>query len=136
MGGDRLVGGRAPDGDLEDADGRRRRLHDLAARDAALLLFDDGRLPGWNPGAVADVLHGIAGLRVVRLARAGAQLEPGDVRDATGRVWKDWRATGETCALVRPDAHVGWLARRPTVEEIRRGVARALGARAAAETEP
>jgi 2-polyprenyl-6-methoxyphenol hydroxylase-like FAD-dependent oxidoreductase len=135
-GGDRLVGARAPDGDLEDADGRRLRLHDLAARDAALLLFDDGRLPGWHPGAVADALRGIAGLRVVRVARAGSPVGPGDVRDAAGRVWKDWRATGETCALVRPDAHVGWLARRPTVQEIRRGVARALGARPSDETEP
>ena len=135
-GTDPLVGARAPDGDLDDAEGGRLRLHDLVARDAALLLFDDGRLPGWNPAAVGDVLRGIAGVRVVRLTAAGARLGPGDVRDATGQVWRAWRATGETCALVRPDAHVGWLARRPTVGEIRHGVARALGARAEDATDP
>lgn len=127
VGTDRLVGSRAPDGDLEDADGHRLRLHDLAARHAALLLFDDGRLPGWHPVEVEDAVRGLPGVGVVRITHATAIPRGGDVRDVSGRVWQDWRATGETCALLRPDAHVGWLARRPAPEEIRRSVARALG---------
>jgi len=129
VGTDRLVGARAPDGDLDDASGRRLRLHDLASREAALILFDDGRLPGWRPTDVAPVVRDLPGIRIVRLRPAGAELHAGDVRATSGRLWDDWRATGETCALVRPDAHVGWLARRPAPEEIRRSVARAMGAR-------
>ena len=128
VGTDRLVGARAPDGELDDASGRRLRLHDLASREAALILFDDGRLPGWSRADVEPAVRDVPGVRIVRLRPAGADLQAGDVRDSSGRLWQDWRATGETCALVRPDAHVGWLARRPAPEEIRRSVARAMGA--------
>jgi hypothetical protein len=46
-------------------------------------------------------------------------------------VWRDWRPATGTAALVRPDAHVGWMAERPTLEELAAGVARAIGARPA-----
>lgn len=130
VGTDRLVGRRAPDGDLEDADGRRLRLLDLAALRPALLLFDDGRLPGWRPADVQDVLGDVGGVAVVRVVHAAAVPRGGDVRDVSGRVWRDWRATGQMCALVRPDGHVGWLARRPAPDEIRRSVIRTLGRKA------
>lgn len=127
VGTDRLVGARAPDGDLDDGAGRRVRLHDLAARDAVLLLFDDGRRPGCRPDEIAAHLRDLPGVRVVRIVPSTALPQPGDRRDASGRVWREWRATGDTCALVRPDGHVGWVARRPSLEHIRCSVSRALG---------
>src|SRR5262245_336361 len=41
-------GARAPDGPLSRANGSDLRLLDLVARDVALFLFEDGRLPRWR----------------------------------------------------------------------------------------
>ena len=123
-----LLGARAPDGVLVDAAGQRRRLHDLVARDAALLLFDDGRLPRWDRESVARLLAPLAGLEVFRLLRTTVTPEGADLRDARGDLWDQWRASGGMAALVRPDGHVGWCAHRPELEQLARGVAAALGA--------
>jgi 2-polyprenyl-6-methoxyphenol hydroxylase-like FAD-dependent oxidoreductase len=125
-----LLGARAPDARVT-RDGERWRLHDLVARDAALLLFDDGRLPGWTADDVRASLRHVAGLDVVRVVRSTAAARPGDAVDVDGVVWRDWAPRSGTAALVRPDAHVGWMAERPTIDELAAGVTRALGGAAA-----
>jgi hypothetical protein len=109
-------------------EGTPLRLHALAARDAALLLFDDGRLPGWNAADVGARLRQLPGLAVVRVARTQGAAHPGDVVDVDGAVWRDWKPRPGTAALVRPDAHIGWMAERPTIDQLVAGVARAVGA--------
>jgi hypothetical protein len=139
----RWLGRRAPDGDLVDADGAKGRLLDLAGEDAALLLFDDGRLPGWNAAAIEAALGSVPHLRVARLRRPGlpSPLAPAEARSyqiVDGRLWNAWQATGQLAALVRPDGFVGWMARAPGARSslspaaLRAGVAAALGAPAAA----
>ncbi|MGH7278034.1 MAG: FAD-dependent monooxygenase [Candidatus Rokuibacteriota bacterium] len=126
-GAGRLLGARAPDARVM-RDGAPLRLHDLVARDAALLLFDDGRLPGWDAHQIRGRLRAIDGLAIVRVAKTEAAAAPGAIVDVEGAVWGDWTPRSGTAALVRPDAHVGWMAERPTLEELAAGVARALGA--------
>ncbi|HEY9898194.1 MAG TPA: FAD-dependent monooxygenase [Pantanalinema sp.] len=121
------LGARAPDGELRDVKGQGSRLIDLVAREAALLLFDDGRLPGWETEAVAGLLADIPGLRIVRIVPSTCEAGPLDYRDATGALWRAWRARGADAALVRPDGHVGWREARPTPRAMQAGVARALG---------
>jgi len=122
------VGARAPDGELRDADGRCRRLLDLSAREAVLLLFDDRRLPAWERAAIARRLHEVPDLAVHVVLPTEMSAEAGEWRDATGALWAAWRASGSTAALVRPDGHVGWMAERPSESELVSGVRRALGA--------
>jgi 2-polyprenyl-6-methoxyphenol hydroxylase-like FAD-dependent oxidoreductase len=126
----RLLGARAPDARLT-RDGAPLRLHTLAARDAALVLFDDGRLPGWNADDVRARLRHVPGLAVVRVARTADVARPEDAVDVEDAVWRGWKPRPGTAALVRPDAHVGWMGERPTMEELVAGVARALGAQTA-----
>jgi 2-polyprenyl-6-methoxyphenol hydroxylase-like FAD-dependent oxidoreductase len=125
----RLLGGRAPDGALERGGGRELRLLDLVGREAALLLFDDGRLPGWNVRQVEGLLAGIPELRVYRLLAASAS--PGgahDLVDVTGAIRRSWRpGPADTAALIRPDGHVGWMDVRASPEQLQEGVRRALG---------
>lgn len=122
----RWLGRRAPDGDLVGPEGAKLRLLDLTARDAALLLFDDGRLARWNQIEIEAALAHVPHLRVVPILPRGAPSRSGH-RDAEGTVWNEWRATGNTAALVRPDGFVGWMAERPSSEELRAGVEGALG---------
>jgi 2-polyprenyl-6-methoxyphenol hydroxylase-like FAD-dependent oxidoreductase len=121
-----VLGARAPDARLT-WDGEEVRLHGLVAREAALLLFDDGRLPGWNVEDVEARLQGIDGLRVARIVPSPAHARLIDLVDVDGTVWHEWQPRPGTAALVRPDAHVGWMAERPAADELRAGVARALG---------
>ncbi|HEY9855958.1 MAG TPA: FAD-dependent monooxygenase [Stenomitos sp.] len=121
------IGARAPDGELRDADGQGRRLLDLAGREAALLLFDDHRLPAWDRGAIARRLHDLPGLTVHVVLPTDQTAGPGEWRDATGALWNAWRASGSTAALVRPDGHVGWMAERPSESELVNGIRQALG---------
>lgn len=128
-GSGRWLGARAPDGVLRKADGGELRLLDLASREAALLLFDDGRLPRWEVPQVQGLLSGIPELRVYRVLTAGRTPErPEDLVDMTGAIWRAWqpRPAG-TAALIRPDGHVGWTSDRVLPEELREGVRRALG---------
>jgi hypothetical protein len=122
----RLRGARAPDARVT-RDGAALRLHELAARDAALLLFDDGRLPGWDVEDIGARLRDVDGLAVVRVARTQGGARAGDVVDLDGAVWRDWTPRSGTAALVRPDTHVGWTAERPTIDELAAGVRRATG---------
>jgi len=121
-----LVGRRAPDGDLTAPDGSTLRLLDLAAADAALLLFDYGPSPAWNLEKLRAALSSVPALRVVRLLHPNAP--PGDgYRDPTGCLWRAWRAAGDLAALVRPDGIVGWTARSPSSGDLIRAVRAALG---------
>jgi 2-polyprenyl-6-methoxyphenol hydroxylase-like FAD-dependent oxidoreductase len=130
----RWLGARAPDGPLRRADGEMLRLLDLAARDAALLLFDDGRLPRWRLRDVEGILHDVAGLGIHRLSPSGSgggsgssDTEPALI-DVSGGIWEAWRPGPGGVALVRPDGHVGWIGTRPSSLELRDAVGRALGA--------
>jgi hypothetical protein len=100
---------------------------DLAARKAVLLLFDDGHLPGWDRSAVAALCADVPDLEVVRLLMGTLEAGTGDYRDASGTLFRQWRARGGDAALVRPDGHVGWREARPTPLALRAGVRRALG---------
>lgn len=123
-----LLGARAEDGPVTLPDGGRTRLLDLAHRDAALLLFQDASLPAWNAAEVAAIVSAIPGLRVWRLlSTAQAPAGPADVVDATGGLWRRWRAAPGSAALIRPDGHVGWMGERPSAEALGAGVRRALG---------
>jgi hypothetical protein len=124
----RWLGRRAPDGDLLAPDGAKVRLLDLAARDAALLLFDDGRLPHWNREEVQRCVEQIPRLRVVRILPPHAPATSG-FRDPDGSVWRAWGATRDTAALVRPDGFVGWMYQNPSLAALRAGLALALGVR-------
>jgi 2-polyprenyl-6-methoxyphenol hydroxylase-like FAD-dependent oxidoreductase len=136
----RWLGRRAPDGDLLAPDGAKVRLLDLAARDAALLLFEDGRLPHWNREEVQRCAEHIPRLQVVPILHPDAPLTSG-FRDPDGSVWRAWGQErsdppasrvpggGATAALVRPDGFVGWMDRNPSLAALRAGLAIALGVR-------
>jgi hypothetical protein len=99
---------------------------DLAGPNAALLLFDDGRLPSWNASEIQAGLAHVPRLRVVRVLAAAAANGHG-WRDADGSGWRAWGASGDLAALLRPDGFVGWMATRPPLEAMRAGVEAALG---------
>jgi 2-polyprenyl-6-methoxyphenol hydroxylase-like FAD-dependent oxidoreductase len=123
-----LLGARAEDGPVTLPDGRHARLLDLANRDAALLLFQDLSLPAWNASEIEGIVSGIPGLRVWRLvSSARSPAGPADVVDATGALWRRWRPSPGSAALIRPDGHVGWMAERPSADTLRASVRKALG---------
>jgi 2-polyprenyl-6-methoxyphenol hydroxylase-like FAD-dependent oxidoreductase len=122
-----LVGSLAPDGEIENADGARQFLSELAAQQAVLLLFDDGRLPGWNRDEIAAALRAVPDLHILRLRPANAVLQSGDWRDTTGVLWRRWNITCAAAALLRPDGYIGWMAQRPTLATLQSGVRSALG---------
>jgi hypothetical protein len=125
-----FAGGRAPDVYLENEEGRREPLHSLAALKAMLLLFDDRRLPGWSIPAVAEALAGHPDLEVICLLRPEALPRAHhEWRDIHGALWKAWHGKGDLAVLIRPDGHVGWSRRRPTIEALVGGVRKALGER-------
>src|SRR6201997_5659416 len=61
----RWLGRRAPDGELTAPDGGRIRLIDLACSQPVLLLFDEGRLPGWDPGQIKQLFPNIDDLKII-----------------------------------------------------------------------
>jgi hypothetical protein len=124
----RWLGARAPDAGLRDRAGHDLRLLHLAAHDAALLLFDDGRLPRWNAGEIERAVGGVPDVKVHRIVRTSAEADDGrDLIDASGTAWTAWRPENGTAVLVRPDHHVGWMQARPSVNDLNAGVRRALG---------
>ncbi|MBV8141699.1 MAG: FAD-dependent monooxygenase, partial [Verrucomicrobia bacterium] len=124
------VGRRAPDGDLIAPDGSSLRLSDLAGPQPVLLLFDDGRLPGWDVARVAQSFAGIHDLKIVPLLSSQAAKRTDAYCDASskGSLWNSWKVAGGLAALIRPDGFVGWTGHRPFPLELERGVRRALGA--------
>src|ERR1700746_1199656 len=60
-----LLGRPAPDGELTAPDGSRIRLIDLARSQPVLLLFDEGRLPGWHPRQIKQLFHNIDDLKII-----------------------------------------------------------------------
>jgi 2-polyprenyl-6-methoxyphenol hydroxylase-like FAD-dependent oxidoreductase len=122
------VGRRAPDGELIAPDGSSVRLLDLAGPQPLLLLFDDGRLPGWDVSQVAPYFRNIRDLNIVLVSSPDAPARGGAYRDGSnGALWNSWKTSGGAAALVRPDGHVGWMGRRPLPTELERAVHQALG---------
>ncbi len=123
------LGHRAPDGELIGPDGGVGRLLDLAGPQPMLLLFDDGRLPGWDLKEMARTFADIHDLKTVLLLPKGAARRPDAYYDNSdnGLLWNSWKVTGTTAALVRPDGVVGWMARRPFPSELEAGVRKGLG---------
>jgi hypothetical protein len=107
-------------------DESRIRLLDLAGPQPVLLLFDEGRLPGWDPDRIKQHFQDIQDLKVVSILPARA---PGTDRSyvAPDSLWRTWNPSWGVAALVRPDGHVGWMERRPTLTQLNEGVRRALG---------
>ncbi len=128
-GQDRLVGCRAPDGALQSPTGQAMRLLDLVGPGAALLLFDDGRLPGWPLDEIRSAVSPIGRLQVVHLLSPATPVTPppGAHRLLDAGCWSRWEADGHLAALVRPDGYVGWAAHQPTVPELRWGAEHSLG---------
>ena len=88
---------------LARADGSRLRLLDLVHRGAALLLFDDGRLPGWNAAAIEALVGDLPDVSVYRLLSSPPPAaQPADLVDAKGTLWPRWRPAPGGAALVRP----------------------------------
>jgi 2-polyprenyl-6-methoxyphenol hydroxylase-like FAD-dependent oxidoreductase len=120
------IGRRAPDGELIAPDESRIRLLDLAGPNPALLLFDEGRLPGWDPARIKQHFDNIHDLKVVLVTPPKAPRTDG-AYVASDQLWRTWSAGWGMAALIRPDGHVGWMERRPTLAELDGGVRRALG---------
>lgn len=110
VGGGRLAGARAPDGDLLAPEGGGVvRVHDLCKRVPVLLGFEVDVPP-------------VSGVATARISRRPA---PGAWQDAGA--WAAWRAAPGTVALVRPDGHVGFTAYAPSADVVYARVAQALG---------
>jgi hypothetical protein len=120
------LGRRAPDGELTAPDESLIRLFDLAGSQPMLLLFDEGRLPGWDPDRIKQLFHNINDLRVILIVPPKAPRTDG-AYVASEPLWRIWNPSWGLAALVRPDDHVGWLERRPTLAQLDGGVRKALG---------
>lgn len=123
------IGRRAPDGDLIAPNGSVVRLLDLAGPQPVLLLFEDGRLPNWDVAGVARLFVKIHDLKILLLLSNEVPGRPDAYRDGStnGSLWSTWKVTGGGVALIRPDGHVGWMARRPFPDELEIGVQKVLG---------
>ena len=120
------IGRRAADGELTTSDESRIRLLDLAGPQPVLLLFDEGRLPGWDPDRIKEQFQNISDLKVVLIVPQKAPKTDG-AYVASDPLWRTWNASWGTAVLVRPDGHVGWMERRPTLAQLDAGVRKALG---------
>jgi 2-polyprenyl-6-methoxyphenol hydroxylase-like FAD-dependent oxidoreductase len=121
------LGRRAPDGELTAPDGNLIRLFDLAGSQPLLLLFDEGRLPGWDPNRLKEQLfHNIDDLKVIVIVAPKAPKTEG-AYIASEALWQIWSPSWGLAALVRPDHHVGWIERRPTLAQLDQGVRKAIG---------
>jgi 2-polyprenyl-6-methoxyphenol hydroxylase-like FAD-dependent oxidoreductase len=120
------VGRRAPDGELIASDESRIRLLDLAGPQPVLLLFDEGRLPAWDPERLKQHFQNIHDLKVALIAPPNSPKTNG-AYVAVSPLWRTWNAAWGMAVLVRPDGHVGWMERGPTLTELNEGVRKALG---------
>jgi hypothetical protein len=91
-----------------------------------LLLFDEGRLPGWDPGRIKQIFHNIDDLKVILIVPPKVSSTEG-AYVASESLWQIWNPFWGLAALVRPDGHVGWMERRPTLAQLEGGVRKALG---------
>jgi len=120
------LGRRAPDGALTAPDGSRIRLIDLARSQPVLLLFDEGRLPGWDPGQIKQLFPNIDDLKIILIVPQNIPGKEG-AYVASESLWRIWNPFWGLAALIRPDGHVGWMERRPTPAQLEGGVRKALG---------
>lgn len=123
------VGERLPDAALEGGSGGEdgpTRLHDVVRSGPALLLGDDeSGSAGWPAAAIETAVEGL-GVRVHRLLVSDVR-SPGDgALRVTSPPLAELLPVGRAL-LLRPDHHIGWMARRPAPEAIRAGVGAALG---------
>jgi 3-(3-hydroxy-phenyl)propionate hydroxylase len=123
-----LAGSRAPDGDIAKQE-ETKRLLDMVFPHALLVLFDDGKLPRWNEDEIRVSVQSITPteVRVLRLAAQSVEDESA-WRDASGEIFRAWKIQSAAAALLRPDGHIGWMAERPSREELQSGIKSALGA--------
>ena len=70
------LGRRAPDGELTAPDESLIRLFDLAGSEPTLLLFDEGRLPSWDPSGIKQLVHNINDLKVILIVPPKAPRTP------------------------------------------------------------
>jgi 2-polyprenyl-6-methoxyphenol hydroxylase-like FAD-dependent oxidoreductase len=120
------LGCRAPDGELIAPDGSLIRLIDLTCSQPVLLLFDEGRLPGWDAGRIKQLFPNIDDLKVILVVPPEVP-RINSVYVASESLWRAWNPFWGLAALVRPDGHVGWMERRPTPAQLEEGVRKALG---------
>ncbi len=120
------LGRRAPDGELTAPDKSLIRLFDLADSQPVLLLFDEGRLPGWDPNRIKQYFQNINDLKVILIVSPKAPRTDG-AYVASEELWRIWNPSWGLAALVRPDSQVGWIERRPTPAQLDEGVRKALG---------
>jgi hypothetical protein len=120
------IGRRAPDGELTAPDDSKLRLLDLAGPQPALLLFDEGRLPGWDLNRIKQQFLNIDDLEVILIVSPQAPKAEG-AYIASDPLWRIWNPSWGLAALIRPDGHVGWMERRPTMAQLDKGVRKALG---------
>jgi len=120
------LGRRAPDGELTAPDGKLVRLIDLTRLQPVLFLFDEDRLPNWDPDRIRQVFHNIDDLKVLLIVAPKAPGAEG-AYVVSESLWEIWNPFWGLAALVRPDGHVGWMERRPTLAQLEGGVRRALG---------
>ena len=102
------------------------RLLDLAGPQPALLLFDDGRLPGWDLNRIKQQFLNINDLKLILIVSPKAPNTEGGYI-ASDPLWRIWNPSWGLAALIRPDGHVGWMERRPTLAQLDKGVRKALG---------
>ena len=120
------LGRRGPDGELTAPDGSPIRLIDLTRSQPVLLLFDEGRLPGWDPDRIKQLFHNIDDLKVILIVPPKVtNIEGAYV--ASESLWQIWNPSWGLAALLRPDAHVGWMERGPSPAQLEGGVRKALG---------
>jgi hypothetical protein len=122
-----LIGHRAPDASIS-INGQTKRPFDFVFPNAALVLFDDGRLPRWDLDEIRSALPATATpVKVVKVLSHEVAAGDDAWRDAGGELFKNWKIEIATAALIRPDGHIGWIAERPSLHELQNGVCRALG---------
>jgi 3-(3-hydroxy-phenyl)propionate hydroxylase len=99
-----LIGDRAPDGVVHDADGRQIRLHDLFGRAFVALYFTDARRrPHIPPNDEPWLRH----LAVSRWdAPRDSEIRARCLLDSGNRVTERYGCAPETMVLVRPDDHI------------------------------
>ena len=83
------LGRRAPDGELTAPDQSLIRLFDLAGSEPMLLLFDEGRLPSWDPNGIKQLFHNINDLKVILIVPPKAPITNG-AYVASERLWRIW----------------------------------------------
>jgi hypothetical protein len=79
-----------------------------------------------NQRDLNQFFHNINDLRVILIVPPKAPRTDG-AYVASEPLWRIWNPSWGLAALVRPNDHVGWMERRPTLAQLDGGVRKALG---------